>query len=398
MKTPPPYLLFDAGFDAESANLHAAPRAFTSPKQIICAWQPNEVATAFATLQQAHDNGDWLAGVCAYELGYVLEDALHPYLPDNRRTPLLCFGVFDAPATPQQTQALLDTARDDSTNAQLSTPKPLWQAAQYRAAFDTAHAYICAGDFYQINLTFPMLADYTGSALGLYHALAAYQPVHYGALIDFTPAMPDMPIILSRSPELFFHLSANGDITTRPMKGTISRGQGPVADAFAANFLQNDIKNRAENLMIVDLLRNDLSQIADYHSVRVPELFTIETYETVHQMTSRISAHLRPNLTIHDIFAALFPCGSITGAPKIRAMRAIAELETAPRGAYCGSIGFIAPDGQMCFNVAIRTLSLYPDGEALLNVGGGVVYDSTADAEYEEALWKARYAILPQKG
>ncbi len=110
MKTPPPYLLFDAGFDAESA----APRAFTSPKQIICAWQPNEVATAFATLQQAHDNGDWLAGVCAYELGYVLEDALHPYLPDNRRTPLLCFGVFDAPATPQQTQALLDTARDDS--------------------------------------------------------------------------------------------------------------------------------------------------------------------------------------------------------------------------------------------------------------------------------------------
>ncbi len=150
--------------------------------------------------------------------------------------------------------------------------------------------------------------------------------------------------------------------------------------------------------MIVDLLRNDLSQIADYHSVRVPELFTIETYETVHQMTSRISAHLRPNLTIHEIFAALFPCGSITGAPKIRAMRAIAELETAPRGAYCGSIGFIAPDGQMCFNVAIRTLSLYPDGEALLNVGGGVVYDSTADAEYEEALWKARYAILPQKG
>ena len=398
MKTPPPYLLFDAGFDAESAVPRAAPVPLPRPSKSSVRGSRMRSPRPLPHCNKLTITAIGWRGFVPMNWAMFWRMLCTRICPITAVRPCCVSGCLTHPPPPQQTQALLDTARLDQANAQLSTPKPLWQAAQYRAAFDTAHAYICAGDFYQINLTFPMLADYTGSALGLYHALAAYQPVHYGALIDFTPALPDMPIILSRSPELFFHLSANGDITTRPMKGTIPRGGDPVADAFAANFLQNDVKNRAENLMIVDLLRNDLSQIADYHSVRVPELFTIETYETVHQMTSRISAHLRPNLTIHDIFAALFPCGSITGAPKIRAMRAIAELETAPRGAYCGSIGFIAPDGQMCFNVAIRTLSLYPEGEALLNVGGGVVYDSTADAEYEEALWKARYAILPQKG
>ena len=177
------------------------------------------------------------------------------------------------------------------------------------------------------------------------------------------------------------------------MKGTQPRSADPVADAKARDFLRQDEKNRAENLMIVDLLRNDISRISTLGSVKVPELFAVESYATVHQMVSTVQAQLRPGVGLGQILQALFPCGSITGAPKIRAMEILAELEPWARDVYCGSIGWMAPDGASEFNVAIRTL-MVEGGRAQLNVGGGVVWDSTAQSEYEEALWKARFAQL----
>ena len=187
-----------------------------------------------------------------------------------------------------------------------------------------------------------------------------------------------------------------GRIETRPMKGTQPRGDTPQQDAIHRAFLESDSKNRAENLMIVDLLRNDISRVAAPGTVHVPELFKVETYATVHQMTSLVRAKLRQGAGLADIFSALFPCGSITGAPKLRAMEILSELESAPRDIYCGSIGWAAPDGRSEFNVAIRTL-LVENGHVTLNVGGGVVWDSTAPSEYEEALWKTRFVTQPRK-
>jgi para-aminobenzoate synthetase component 1 len=197
--------------------------------------------------------------------------------------------------------------------------------------------------------------------------------------------------LLSRSPELFFRITQDGQIATRPMKGTMPRGTTPQHDASLRMHLACDPKIQAENLMIVDLLRNDISRLCKVGSVKVPELFAIETYATVHQMTSLVTGQLTAEPKVGDVFQALFPCGSITGAPKLRAMEIIRALEPSPRDAYCGAIGWFAPDGRADFNVAIRTL-MVQNGRAHLNVGGGVVWDSTAEAEYEEALWKARYA------
>jgi len=218
-------------------------------------------------------------------------------------------------------------------------------------------------------------------------AYSLVEPVRHGALVTGH----DGPDILSRSPELFFRTDAAGRIETRPMKGTQPRSDDPAEDARRRAFLSTDEKNRAENLMIVDLLRNDISRVCTPGSVRVPELFAVESYETVHQMTSLVTGRMRGGTGLSDILRALFPCGSITGAPKLRAMEILAELEPTPREIYCGSIGWAAPDGRAEFNVAIRTLML-EGTKAVLNVGGGVVYDSTAPSEYEEALWKARFA------
>jgi para-aminobenzoate synthetase component 1 len=234
----------------------------------------------------------------------------------------------------------------------------------------------------------PMRARRAGPALGLYGALAARQPVGHGAFV----ALPECPVLISRSPELFFATDATGRIETRPMKGTAPRASNPAHDAALRLELQQSVKNRAENLMIVDLLRNDISRVCTPGSVRVPELYAIESYVTVHQMVSRVTGLLRPGTAPSAILRALYPCGSITGAPKIRAMEIIRALEPAPRGAYCGAIGWLGPDGAAAFNVAIRTLTLHGEEEVEFGVGGGIVADSTPQGEYEEALWKARFA------
>ena len=352
--------------------------AFGGVRGLIVARDPSDLPAALDALDAARAAGQWLAGFASYEMGYALEPRLAALIPARRRLPLLQFGVYDAPCT--ALPLVCGPAR-------LGPAVPGWSQARHARSFGRIHALIGAGDVYQANLTFPLSLAARGRAPALHAALAAVQPVRHGALIE----AEGLPAILSRSPELFFRTDGEGGIETRPMKGTQPRSPDPVEDARRRAFLQTDEKNRAENLMIVDLLRNDIARVSLPGSVRVPELFSVETYETVHQMTSRITARLRPGAGLADILAALFPCGSITGAPKIRAMQILAAEERRAREIYCGTIGWAAPDGRAEFNVAIRTLML-EGGVARLDVGGGVVHDSTAAGEYEEALWKARFA------
>lgn len=355
-----------------------APARFDAPVERVVAFEPDEAARALARLDAARADGLWVAGYASYELGYLFEPRLVPLFPKDRRLPLLNFGLFrDGPAQ----------AHSIPPGGSLSPLRPRWSQDEYTAAFARIAEYIRAGDIYQANLTFPLDGAWQGNPAALAAQLAARQPVGFGALVSLGDT-----VILSRSPELFFALDGLGGIEARPMKGTAPRVQDPGLDRKSAEALASDPKNRAENLMIVDLLRNDIGRIAEVGSVRVPALFDVETYATLRQMVSRVTGRLREDMGIGQILAALFPCGSVTGAPKLRAMEIIRELEPWPRDAYCGAIGWAAPDGPAQFNVAIRTLMLFPDGSAVLNVGGGIVADSTAPLEYEEALWKARFA------
>ncbi|MGR3711682.1 MAG: aminodeoxychorismate synthase component I [Shimia sp.] len=353
---------------------------FGAPERLIRAEAPEDVPDALRALDEARRAGAWVAGFCSYELGYAFEPRLAARMPKARRLPLLCFGIYEAPRA-----AIAVPAAGGDIGALVAD----WSADAYAAAFEKVHDLIGAGDIYQANLTFGMKAPVTGAPEALYAALVARQAVGHGALVTGA----GLPALLSRSPELFFRTDMAGRIETRPMKGTQPRSADAAEDARRKAWLAQDEKNRAENLMIVDLLRNDISRVAKAGSVHVPQLFAVESYATVHQMVSTVAAELREDMGLAEIFRALFPCGSITGAPKLRAMEFLHDLEPSPREIYCGTIGWAAPDGSSEFNVAIRTL-MVEDGAATLNVGGGVVWDSTAEAEYEEALWKARFATL----
>lgn len=280
---------------------------------------------------------------------------------------------------------------------------------QFNKAIAAIHAALRAGDSYQVNFTYRLGFDVFGSPTALYRRLRARQPVRYGALI----ALPDDEWVLSCSPELFIQ-KEGATLRARPMKGTAPRSADPVADRHAAEFLANDPKNRAENVMIVDLLRNDLSRVAQTGSVNVPALFSVEPYVSVWQMTSTVHSTLRAGTSFAGIMRALFPCGSITGAPKHRTMQLIDELESTPRGLYTGAIGWLdapaatataAPSstpndtacGDFCLSVAIRTLTLSPpaqpggERQGKMGVGGGIVLDSVAADEYAECQWKATF-------
>jgi len=358
---------------------------FAGPGAIIEAHEPADVGLALAALEEARAKGHYLAGYFGYELGYVLEPRLEPLLPEGRNGPLLWFGVFDA----CEEVPAADLAPQGRAYA-----GPLiheWSREEYRLRFDRTHRYIADGDIYQANLSFRSRFRFAGDPLALWLALRAQASVSHGAYIDDGERQ-----IVSLSPELFFHISPSGALTAKPMKGTAPRAQEPSADAAARAHLAMSAKDRAENLMIADLLRNDLGRIAETGTVAVENLFAVETYPTLHTMVSTVTAQLRSRTTIPEIVRALFPCGSITGAPKIRAMEIIRELEESPRGVYCGAIGHFAPDGSASFNVAIRTLTLRgQDGE--LGIGGGIVWDSRADAEYDECLLKARYYEAARK-
>ncbi len=349
---------------------------FSQPVSLLQAFTLDEVAGVLARLNEARQEGYHIAGYMAYEAGYAFEPRLEA-LAQSSIGPLLSFGIFDG-------YSVLDLHDREGAGSVLDLT-PSWSSRDYQRRFERVIDYIRAGDVYQVNLTFPLHGRWRGDPVSLYAALRRHQPGRYGALVAFGGET-----ILSLSPELFFETEGR-NIRVRPMKGTAPRGRTPDEDEHLARWLSGSEKDRAENLMIVDLLRNDLGRIAEIDSVKVTDLFTVERYPTVLQMTSGIEARILNGTSLPDMFASLFPCGSVTGAPKIRAMEIIRELEDRPRGIYCGSIGYVRPDGSARFSVAIRTATLSPDGSFAFNVGSGVVYDSKAEAEYAECLLKARF-------
>lgn len=347
-------------------------RLFAGLVETVVAEAPEAVAGALARLKEP---GPW-AGFIGFEAGFALEAAL-PRREPPPAEPLLWFGRFESEAK-VDAAALLDDGP-----AHVGVVQPGLSEDEYAEKLARVQELIAAGDIYQVNLTFNAAVAVGGHPIHLYKRLRSGARAPYGALV-FTGSL----WILSFSPELFFRLDGR-TLTARPMKGTAARGIDAADDARRAETLQNDPKNRAENLMITDLLRNDLSRVGD--NVQVPALFAIETYPTVLQMTSTITATAHPDVTAADVLARLFPCGSVTGAPKIRSLQVIADVEAAPRGVYTGSIGAISATGDAVFNVAIRTLALKPGENARLGLGSGVVADSEAASEWAECLQKSAF-------
>lgn len=362
---------------------------FSEPEEIIVARRREDVVPALEHMEAAQKAGKWLAGALSYEAGHLFEEKLAAFAVDGRETPYLQFGVFARPA--EDGHPLSRPVQRVENEPFLQAARAVWDLDAYRQRFDRLHWHLRQGDAYQCNLTMPIEADWTGDPRAAFWSLIERQPVKYGSLVNL-----DGPLILSRSPELFFRVDRDGWIETHPMKGTARRGKDAVEDAEIVKDMKADVKTQAENRMIVDLLRNDVSRISEVGTLSVPKLFDIETYPTVHQMVSHVRARLLPEVRLKDIFASLFPCGSVTGAPKMSAMSILHALEAGPRDIYCGAIGFIDPAGAMRFSVAIRTISLFEDGRAVFNVGGGIVFDSRAEDEYEECLLKARFAVGDQ--
>ncbi|MCM8773237.1 MAG: aminodeoxychorismate synthase component I [Candidatus Omnitrophica bacterium] len=329
--------------------------------------------------------GFWLAGYFCYEFGYTLEERLFNFLK-REDSPLVWLGVFKSPKIinhPYQ--------KDFCPFKKLGSPyfitnlSPNIEEEEYVSSIQRIKRYLKEGETYQVNFTFKLKFDFKGNPIDLYSHLRNTQPTSYSAFIR-----TNSDYILSFSPELFFRWEKNR-IITKPMKGTIERGRFLQEDKLKERLLKMSEKNRAENLMIVDLLRNDLGKIAKKGGVKVKELFTIEKYFTVFQMTSTIQASLKSTLNFQNIIKAIFPSGSVTGAPKVRTMQIIYQLEKEPRGVYTGAIGYISPNREACFNVAIRTIHIDKDGKGSLGIGGGVVYDSIDKKEYKEAILKAQF-------
>lgn len=369
----PPFVLLD---DARDGG--AAARLYTRPVDTVVAHRLEEVAPALERLRRARGEGLHAVGYLAYEAGAAFQPGVPARAVDG---PLLWFGLF-------ADYAIVDpgTLLPDPAGGWVGDLVPEVDPERHAAQFAAVQALIAAGDLYQVNQTFRAAVPVAGDPLALYAGLRARSKAGWGAVVATGET-----VILSLSPELFFALEG-GRLTAKPMKGTARRESDLAADARAAQALRDDPKQRAENLMIVDLMRNDLSRVARAGSVAVPELFAVEPYPTVHQMVSTVTADLAEGRDAVDVLAALFPCGSITGAPKIRAMQAIAEIEDSPRGLYTGAIGRLDANGDAMFNVAIRTLT-WPVGSAraALGLGSGVVADSVAEDEWDECLAKGAF-------
>ncbi|MEC9367744.1 MAG: aminodeoxychorismate synthase component I, partial [Pseudomonadota bacterium] len=366
-------------------------RLYRDPAAIVSATSPQEVASALSRMEALQAEGYHLAGYFSYELAYALEPRLRPLMPSHRNVPLLWFGAFKAPGMLQPREIEEFLSQQSGEGFRIDEISPDMAREDYRARFGRARSYITAGDIYQLNLTLKARFTFSGSPAALYRDLRGRQRVEHGALISC-----ESRTILSLSPELFLEI-ADGKAITRPMKGTARRGRTLAEDGAIARWLAGDEKSRAENLMITDLMRNDLGRIAEIGSVRTPALFEVEGYETLHQMTSTVEARLRPCIGISDLVHALFPPGSVTGAPKVRAIEIIRDLETGPRSVYTGAIGAFTPDGAATFNVAIRTLTIDSAGRGEIGIGSGVVSDSLADDEYDECLLKMRFICAPRR-
>lgn len=362
-------------FEFKSAAGELQPLTFSNPDKIIVANTVEEVLPCLQIIQDAVENGYYAAGFLSYESASAFNKAVR--VKKRNAMPLLWFGLFSEP----EYRSLASKG-----SYQVAQWRPSVNMEEYESAISTIKQYIESGDTYQVNYTIRLHSEFQGDDLAFFKKLKNAQAANYCAYINTGEHS-----ILSTSPELFFHLK-DGNITTKPMKGTAKRGYSCIEDEEIANSLYHSEKNRAENVMIVDLLRNDLGMIAETGTVNVAKLFEIERYPTVHQMTSTITAKVAPNKELIDILKALFPCGSITGAPKIRTMDIITELETAPREVYCGAIGFITPTKEAIFNVPIRTVIIDQySGEATYGVGGGITWDSTVEGEYNEILAKASF-------
>ena len=375
-----------------SAGTGAPTLLFSNPKEIVSAMTPEEVGPALARLEAGTAQGLHAAGYFAYELGYVLEPKIRDLLPEGRTMPLLWFGLYNAPRAMSEAEVdhWLGT-HTKSGSYQFTSVTTAWSQEEYEARFAAVQEKIRAGDIYQLNLTFKARFRLEGSPLTFYRDMRRRQRVAYAGIVDTGEVT-----VLSASPELFIEKEGRV-VSTRPMKGTAPRAGTPEADAEARRVLATDVKQRAENLMIVDLMRNDLGRIAEVGSVGVTDLFTVETFRTLHQMTSGVEATLKEGLGIGDLVRAIFPPGSVIGAPKIRAMELIRDYETEPRGVYCGAIGHITPEGAALFNVAIRTPVIFRGGQGEMGIGSGVVYDSVGAKEYAECLLKMKFLTDPPK-
>ncbi|GHH98994.1 aminodeoxychorismate synthase component I [Neobacillus kokaensis] len=361
-------------FEFAEANGKIRPFTFQKPIKVITAHTINEVLPSFQLVQEAIDQGYYAAGFLSYESAPAFDPAFR--VKDGTDIPLLWFGIFSEP---------LEQPLSSKGTYKLTEWKPSIPMGEYNRAIAFIKEAIESGDTYQTNYTIRLHSHFQGDDIAFFEKLKRAQSSNYCAYINTGDHS-----ILSASPELFFRLEGE-KITTRPMKGTVARGKSFTEDVENAEWLYHSEKNRAENLMIVDLLRNDLGMIAEPGTVTVPKLFEVEQYPTVHQMTSTITAKISENAKLVDIFKALFPCGSITGAPKISTMSIISDLESAPREAYCGAIGFITPEREAVFNVPIRTVIIkQQSGRATYGVGGGITWDSTSEGEYEEILTKAK--------
>lgn len=369
---------------------------FTEPVEVIKASSLAQVEQALRKVDEAVQSGRYVAGFLCYEAGYAFENVLRTEVTSE--VPLVWFGVFKQPIVydrlrrrvveghkqVKQIEEELQRFRGEENHTELS-PIPSLSQEEYRTAVSSIKQYILEGDTYQVNYTFKLKFPWF-SASSLYCRLRNAQRVGYSAFLSLRRFN-----LLSLSPELFFRVDGTR-ITLKPMKGTAARGRTLEEDAVRKKELQMSDKNRAENLMIVDMLRNDVGRIAQTGSVKVARFFDIERYETVFQATSTIEARLKKDIHFSEIIRSLFPSGSVTGAPKIRTMQIIRELEKEPRGIYTGSVGFIAPQKRAVFSVAIRTLVLdKKSGMGEMGVGSGIVHDSEIDDEYRECLLKSRF-------
>jgi para-aminobenzoate synthetase/4-amino-4-deoxychorismate lyase len=352
-------------------------RLYEHPQRVIATGDPDALTNVLKRMEEHVHAGGEATGFLHYEAGYALEPQLRP-LRSQRTATLAWFGLYG--------QAVLfdDIYFPESTpENQIENLTPAITRDQYREKLDEIRELIAAGETYQINFTYPVRFRLVCSAWQLFVDLCRRHPVPYAAFINTGDQQ-----IVSLSPELFFRIE-NGHITVKPMKGTAPRALTLDEDDRRGQELSVSEKNRAENVMIVDLMRNDLSRICRTGTVKATRLFEVERFPSVWQMTSTIEGDLADGCTIDDMFRALFPSGSVTGAPKIRAMQHIARLEMSERGAYTGAIGYFAP-GQAHFSVPIRT-AVVEQGEGVMGVGSGITYDSSATEEWEECEWKAAF-------
>ena len=354
---------------------------FTQPIKELKTRDLAEVADLLAQVESYQEQGYYVVGYVSYEAAPAFEEKLAVYKAPLLAEYLLYFTVHDR----------VETSPIPLTYEEVDLPSK-WQeetsATDYEKAIAQIHHHLRQGDTYQVNYTVQLKQELSSNPFATYNRMVVEQEAGYNAYVEH-----DEMTVISMSPELFFEQN-DRELTTRPMKGTTQRGLTDQEDLEQASWLEQDPKNRSENMMIVDLLRNDMNRISEVGSEHVERLCQVEQYSTVWQMTSTIKSQLRPDVELVEIFRSLFPCGSITGAPKIATMEIIKNLEPQPRGVYCGTIGLLLPNGRRIFNVAIRTIQLH-QGQTIYGVGGGITWDSTWESEYREVHQKA--AVLYRK-